>query len=251
MSARLYVIPASHPSIAARLMLEHKGIPYRRTDLMPVLSKGILRAVGFPGTTVPALRLDGDKIQGSRQIARELERLRPEPPLFPADPEQRSAVEEAERFGDEELQHPIRQMLWWSMKRNREPLRSYSEGARLGIPISVAVKTAAPIVALSARFNEADDGQVRAALAALPAMLDRVDAWIDGGVINAEQLNAADFQIAPSLGLAMTLDDLRPAIEARPAGELARRVVPDYPGRMPPILPPEWLAPLRGETSAA
>src|SRR3954452_6364379 len=105
MDARLYVIPASHPSIAAALMLEHKGIPYKRKDLMPVVSKGVLRVVGFPGITVPALKIEGAKVQGSRQIARELERLRPEPPLFPADPEQRTAVEGAERFGDEELQH--------------------------------------------------------------------------------------------------------------------------------------------------
>ena len=49
MNARLYVIPASHPSIAAQLMLEHKGIDYKRTDLLPVISKGALRAVGFPG----------------------------------------------------------------------------------------------------------------------------------------------------------------------------------------------------------
>lgn len=244
MKARLYVVPASHPAVAARLMLEHKGIAYKRTDLMPVLSKVALRVVGFPGTTVPALKLDGAKVQGSRQIARELDRLRPEPPLLPADPEQRLAVEEAERFGDEELQHPIRQMLWWSIKRDREPLRSYSEGAKLGIPISVAVKTAAPIVALSARFNEADDANVRAALAALPALLDRIDAWIAAGVIGGEQPNAADFQIAPSLGLAMTLDDVRPAIEMRPAGELAQRFVPNYPGKMPPVLPPEWLLPL-------
>src|ERR671911_3129468 len=103
MKARLYVIPASHPAIAAQLMLEHKGIAYKRTDLLPVISKGVLRAVGFPGNTVPALKIDSNKIQGSRQIARELERLRPKPPLFPADPEQRAAVEEAERLGDEEL----------------------------------------------------------------------------------------------------------------------------------------------------
>ena len=49
----------------------------------------------------------------------------------------------------------------------------------------------------------------------------------------------------------MTLDDLRPAIEGRPAGELAKRVVPDYPGHAPPILPAAWLEPLRGETAAA
>ena len=112
---------------------------------------------------MPALKIDGGKVQGSRQIARELERLRPEPPLFPADPEQRAAVEEAERFGDEELQPPMRQILWWAIKRDKAPLRSYSEGAKLGVPIGLAMKTAAPIVALSARFNEADDEHVRAA----------------------------------------------------------------------------------------
>jgi glutathione S-transferase len=246
MNARLYVIPASHPSIAVQLMLEHKGIPYKRTDLLPVISKGVLRAVGFPGITVPALKIEGDKVQGSRPIARELDRLRPEPPLLPADPTQRAAVEEAERFGDEELQHPVRQILWWGMKKDHKPLRSYSEGARIGMPIGLAMKTAAPVVALSARFNEASDENARQALVALPALLDKVDALVESGVVNGPQLNAADFQIAPSIGLAMTLDDLRPAIENRPAAELARRLVPNYPGKMPPVLPAEWLDPLTG-----
>jgi glutathione S-transferase len=244
MNARLYVIPASHPSIAVELMLEHKGIEYKRTDLLPVISKGVLKAVGFSGVTVPALKIDGDKIQGSRQIARELERLQPAPPLFPEDAEKRAAVEEAERFGDEELQTPVRQILWWGIKKNREPLRGYSEGAKIGMPLGLAMKTAAPIVALSARFNEASDENARRSIEALPAMLDKIDAWIESGVLNGGQLNAADFQIAPSLGLAMTLDDLRPAIENRPAGALAKRLVPDYPGQMPPVLPAEWLDPL-------
>ncbi len=232
-------------------MLDHKGIAYKRTDLLPVISKGALRALGFPRNTVPAIKIDGQRVQGSREIARELERLRPEPALFPSDPDKRAAVEEAERFGDEELQHPIRQLLWWSMKKDKAPLRSYSEGAKLGVPIDLAMMTAGPIVALSARFNEADDENVRRDLAALPELLNRVDAWIEAGVLNGEQLNAADFQIAPSLGLAMTMDDLRPSIEGRPAGELAKRVVPDYPGKTPPILPPAWLQPLRSEAATA
>jgi glutathione S-transferase len=248
--ARLFVIPASHPSIAAQLMLEHKGIAYKRTDLLPVISKGVLRAAGFPGITVPALKIDGRRVQGSREIARELDRLQAEPELFPADAEKRAAVEEAERWGDEILQPPMRQILWWAIKRDKEPLRSYSEGAKLGLPISLAMKTAAPIVALSARFNEADDEHVRRGLAEMPAMLDKVDAWIAAGILDGDQLNAADFQIAPSLGLAMTLDDLRPAIENRPAGALAKRVVPNYPGKTPAILPPAWLQQLRSVSLA-
>jgi glutathione S-transferase len=242
---RLYVVPASHPSTAARLMLEHKGIPFQRTDLMPGIHKAILKALRFPGNTVPAMKVDGRRIQGSRQIARELDRLQPDPPLFPSDPEQRVAVEEAERFGDEDLQAPIRRIAWNSIKRNRSTLRSYGEGARLGIPLGLAVKTAGPIVAAAVRYNEATDENVRHDLAALPGMLQRIDDWCEAGVLNGEQLTAADFQIAPSLRLAMTYDDLRPAIEVRPAGELALRVVPEFPGHTPPTLPPAWLESLR------
>jgi glutathione S-transferase len=251
MAARLYVIPGSHPSMAARLMLEAKGIEYKRTDLMPVISKGVLRGLGFPRNTVPAIKIDGRKVQGTGEIARELDRIQPGPPLLPAEPERRAAVEEAERFGDQDLQPPVRAILWWALRKDKAPLRSYSEGAKLGIPIGLALKTAAPIVAASAHFNEATDENVRRGLAALPAMLQRIDDWIAEGTIGGEQPNVADFQIAPSLRLAMTLDDLRPAIESRPAGELAMRLVPHYPGKTPPVLPPAWLQPLRSETAAA
>ena len=240
--AKLYVIPGSHPSLTARLMLERKGIPYKRIDLMPVVAKGVVKALRFPGITVPALKIDDRRIQGSREIARELDRIRPEPPLFPADAAARAKVEEAERWGDEVFQEKPRRVSWWALRRNRQPLASYAQGARLGIPIGLAVKTGQPIVAAAAKLNEATDENVRADLASLPADLDRIDAWIAEGVLGGEQLNAADLQIATSLRLLMTLEDLRPAIERRPAGELAMRAVPDFPGRTPPILPKEWLA---------
>jgi len=248
---RLYTIPGSHPGVAAQMMLDHKGIPFKRKDLFPVVSKAVLRASGFPRNTVPAVKIDGERVQGSRQIARELDRLRPEPPLFPADPEKRAAVEEAERFGDEELQHPIRQIIWWSFRKDKSPLVSYSEGAKLGVPIPLAVKTAGPIVALSAHFNEATDENVRADLEALGGLLGRVDEMIAAGTLGGEQLNAADFQIAPSLKLAMTMQDLRPLIESRPAGDLVRRVQPRIAGDFPPIIPPAWLEPLRGAAQPA
>jgi glutathione S-transferase len=250
MNARLYVLPASHPAFTARLMLEHKGIEYKRTDLMPVVSKLVLRAVGFPGVTVPALKIDGRRVQGSLEISRELDRLVPEQPLFPADPEQRAAVEAAERWGNDVLQPPMRQILWWTFKRDRGSMASYAQGSNLGIPVSVAMKTAAPVIALSVRFNEAHDDNVRRCLAELPAMLQKVDELIAAGTLGGEQLNAADFQIATTLRLAMTLDDLRPAIEGRPAGELAKRVAPDYPGHTPPVLPPAWLQAIAAASSA-
>ena len=244
MEAKLYVIPGSHPSRTAMLMLERKGIPYKRVDLMPVISKGLLRAMRFPGNTVPALKLEGSRVQGSREIGRELDRLQPDPALYPADPDLRAKVEEAEAWGDPFQQKP-RRLLWWAFKRDRAPMAEYSEGARLGVPIGLAVKTGGPIVATAARLNGSNDENVREDLASLPADLDRIDGWIAEGVLGSAAPNAADFQIAPSVRLLMTLDDLRPLVENRPAGQHALRIVPEFPGRVPAVFPPDWLAGVR------
>ena len=61
-------------------MLELKGIPYKRVDLMPVISRAALKAMRFPSNTVPSLAIGERKITGSRAIAEELDRLRPDPP---------------------------------------------------------------------------------------------------------------------------------------------------------------------------
>ena len=240
----LYVIPGSHPAMAARRMLEQKGIGYKRRDLMPVVSRGVLKVMRFPGVTVPSLRIDGRRITGSREISKALDEIKPEPPLFPKDPAQRVQVEDAERWGDEILQNAVRRILWNAIKRDRKPLRSFLDGAKIGVPHGMAVATAAPIIAAELRINDVTDSAVEADLAAFPGWLDRIDGWIEGGVLGGEPPNAADFQIAAVLGLAMTMDDLRPAIESRPAGQLATRLVPGFPGRIPPILPAEWLEPL-------
>jgi glutathione S-transferase len=249
--ATLYVIPGSHPAQAAAKMLELKGIDYKRVDLMPVVSRGILKAMRFPGVTIPSLRIDGRKITGSREISRTLNQLVPEPPLFPVDPAERAAVEEAERWGEEGLSDAVRRIFWNGTKRERKALRTYLEGARIGLPHGLAVATAGPFIAAENRIHGIDDDVVRADLAAFPGMLQRIDDWIADGVLGGEQPNAADFQIAGALALARSLQDLRPAIDARPAGELPKRLMPDYRGDVPPCLPPEWLEPLRADTSAA
>ena len=225
-------------------MLEYKDIAYKRTDLLPVASWGVLRALRFPRNTVPAIKIDGRRIQGSTEITRELERIVSRPALFPADPDHRAAIEEVERFGDEDLQHCVRQILLWMFKKDTAPLPSFMEGAKIGLPHGLGARMAGPFIALDARAHDVSDDNVRDDLAALPGMLQRIDDWIADGVLGGETLNAADFQIAPSLRLAMSFDDLRPVIERRPAGRLALRVVPDYPGRIPPMLPAAWLKPL-------
>lgn len=250
-AVKLYVIPGSNPSLTTRLMLERKGIPYDRVDLLPVISKGVLRAAGFPGVTVPAMKLpDGRRVQGSLEISKALEELSPEPPLYPSDPAERAKVEEAERWAEQVPQERARRVIWWALKRDRSPMTSFSEGSKLPVPAGLAVRTAGPIVAISGRINGSTDEGVRIALTGLPEVLDHADALIAAGVLGGDEPNAADYQLAPSLRLLMSMDDLRPAIEPRPCGQLALRVCPDFPGKIPPVFPAEWLEPLRSATQA-
>src|SRR6266704_3418820 len=43
----LYVIPGSHACRSAMLMLEHKQVPYRRVDIVPLLHPLVVRLHGF------------------------------------------------------------------------------------------------------------------------------------------------------------------------------------------------------------
>ena len=61
----------------------------------------------------------------------------------------------------------------------------------------------------------------------LPPLLDRIDAWIEAGVLDGPQLYSADFVIAPSLALIAYRLDLRADIEARPCGAFVERVLPE------------------------
>ena len=94
------------------------------------------------------------------------------------------------------------------------------------------------------------DEVARRHAAALPGHIDRVDELLADGTIGGEQPNALDFQIAPSVRLAMAFDQFRDAIAARPAGAHALRVCPDYPGRFGAVLPPEWLSAPSSSVSA-
>jgi glutathione S-transferase len=247
----LYGIPGSHPVMSAQLMLEHKGIPYRRRDLFPVASRFIVpRLLGFDGNRVPALKIDGRRVQGSRRVARELDRIQPEPPLFPSDPSKLADVEEAENWGDPFQQIP-RTIIWWALRKQPRAMPGFLEDARLGVPLPprILARTAGPIVWQAARLNDASDDGVRGKIEEVPAALDRIDAWIAEGVLDGEELNAADFELATTVRLLMAFADFEPVIDARPAGAWARRVVPRAPGRIEPVFPAEWLRALAPATA--
>jgi glutathione S-transferase len=236
MRATLYGVAASHPALAAELMLRHKGVEYRRVDLPTVTHRTLLRAMGYPRKTVPAMKLAGSKVQGTTEIARALDALIPSARLFPADPEQRREVEIANAWGDEVLQPVPRRLTLNAIgKADGAAVRSYLEDAKLGVPVKLVAPMAPAVAAMSRRVNRASDEAAEHDLAALPALIDDVDELIERGVIGGTERNAADFQIATSISLLLTLDDVRPMIEGRPAERLARDVVPRQVGHVPAV----------------
>src|SRR5438270_10591624 len=80
---RLYVLPGSHPCAAVEAALKLKSIDYDRVDLLP-MSQLFVGPLRYGGATVPGMRMDGERIVGSRAIMRRLDEVVPEPPLLPA-----------------------------------------------------------------------------------------------------------------------------------------------------------------------
>jgi glutathione S-transferase len=246
-NVRLYVVPGSNASMTGRLLLDHKRVEYERKDLVPGAHVALLKALGFPGITVPAMKIDGRRVQGTRAITRALEELWPDPPLFPVDPGKREAIEEAESFGEQELQHAARRLFYCAGRRDPANFTSVVLGGetKLGPARKLLVNAGARgILWAATQGHGATDEVCRQAIRDLPGMLDRIDAWIEGGLLDASMLTAADFQIGTNLRLLLLFEDLAPSIEGRPAARLAHRVAPVYPGGIGSVFPPEWLEPL-------
>jgi glutathione S-transferase len=219
-----------------------KSIDYERVDFLP-MTQLILGPLRYGGNTVPGLRIDGERLAGSRTIMRRLDTLAPEPPLLPSlsDAVARARVLEAERWGDEVLQSVPRRILDAAFLRLPACMESYAGDTKLPLPRAL-IRPAVPLTAkLMARRNKADDDKAKADLAALPAQLDHIDAWIADGVLGGEQPNAADLPIGSSIRLLMTIGDVRPMIEGHPAQKLTRWFEPQVGEAPAGTLPAEWL----------
>jgi glutathione S-transferase len=236
---KLYMFTGSGPSLTARLMLEHKGLEHSAVHMLVGPHAFSLLGRGFTTMHVPALKIDGRRVQGSRWIARALDELVPEPPLFPADPELRREVVAAERWG-EGLQDAARRLVLCAARRDPGVFHTvYRHPSALRRP---AQHLSRPLVLrLASAAHRATDEAAEEDVTGLDDRLAQVDAWIAAGVLDGPELNAADFQIAPSLALLLGFADLAPIVEGHPAASLARRVVPSGFGTIDPVLPAEWL----------
>jgi glutathione S-transferase len=221
-------------------MLVFKRLDYRYVELLAGGHPAMLWALGFRGTTVPAMKLpDGRRIQGSLAIAQALEQFAPSPSLYPAQPAAYAAVADAERWGETVLQPIPRRLIRWGLRQRLEQRQWFADVASPLPAPRLAGILLTPIAPVFARTVGANDAQVRQDVDRLPDLLDEVDRLIAQGVIGGDQLNAADFQIAPSVRMLLAMTDVAHLVADRAAATLARRIVPDYPV-IPAALPTNW-----------
>jgi glutathione S-transferase len=237
---KLYMFPGSNSVLTGQLMLDHKRVDYKLVKLPPGLHAVIMLVLGFETMGVPALKWGDRRVQGTRSISRALDELVPERPLFPSDPVERKAVEDAERWG-EEFQNATRRVFYAIARRDRKAFTSVIVAKR-SPPMRVFLRVGAGfIIRLATGVHRATEDAAREDVALLPERLDQIDAWIAEGRLGGADLNAADFQIAANVSALLCSEDFAPLVAGRPAEALALRVIPEYGGHIGRVLPSEWL----------
>jgi glutathione S-transferase len=232
MTATLYAIPGSHAVRTGELMLEHKGIDFRRVNFPPGPHRVLVRLLGFPGDRVPAVKFaDGRRAQGTRELPRVLDELVPEPPLVPDDPR----ALEVEIWADRVLQQWARRLVASTGARDPDALAGRGTGGRLGPLLtprdwSRRMVARMVLVAFRATKEQQQDDRERT-----PEILDQVDGWIAEGVLNGDRLHSPDFAVASSLALVEYIVELRPELQRRPLMGLVDRVFSDSAGARGPV----------------
>lgn len=230
MDATLYTMEISNPGWSARLAFARKGLEPRIVNFPAGMHPALLWARGYRRGTVPSARIEGRRVEGSLQIVRELERLVPEPSLYPADPQRRAAVEEAEQWGEAVLQGLPRSIARYAISHDHAT-RVWFMREHAGMPLpAVSATVSLPVAFAMAARADGNEKGARAALEQLPAALDHVDQLLAEGLLGDDDgPNAAGVQIAPSVALLAGLADLADYVEGRPGVAWARALLPGFP----------------------
>lgn len=234
----LHVLAPSHPCMTADAALRLKGLEYERVELTPGgHNEEVERVYGSGNRTVPGLLAGDEAVHGSRAILAWLEERAPDPPLYPAPIG--DAVRDAERWGDVELQDLGRRIPWGALHFRPEAMGTFGGQGPLdpaGTDFAIAY------VRSSWKYHRISAERLAEDLHGLPEKIDHVDSLAGEGVIGGDTPTAADLQIGATLRVLLTVGDLRPLIEGRPAERIARRWFPDYTGEVPAgALPPDWV----------
>ena len=250
---KLYGFTGSNSVHTGRLMLEHKGLEYDFVKLPPAVHAPTMLMLGFPTMGVPAIKVGGVRVQGTRWIARALDEMYPDKPLlFPTDPAAAPQGRAGRALGRGAAERRAADLL---LRRAPRPQGVPQRPGRrdAGRSRRLALRMMAPVVIkLATGVHRASDEAGREDVVMLPERMDQIDAWIADGRPRrraAQRGRLPDRRQRRRRCCCPTIS--RPFIEGRPAAALARRVLPDYVGHIGPVVPAEWMDELRAAAGAA
>jgi glutathione S-transferase len=195
-------VPVSHYSEKVRWALDWKRAPHVRRwppgGLHPVASWIATRG---KHQTVPVLITDGEGIGDSSEIIRRLEERFPEPPLYPADPDERRRALELEDWFDEECGPYVRRLVYHHLTSDPGLLRELAAhqghdrpGSSSGVSMAVMNRF------LDMRFATGSPERARHAEEKVVAALDRLDAELEGReYLAGDAFSVADLTVAALL----------------------------------------------------
>ncbi|MGA7932934.1 MAG: glutathione S-transferase family protein [Kovacikia sp.] len=114
----LYQFELSHFSEKVRLILDYKGLAYRKLEVTPGIGQiDLVRMSGH--RQVPVLKDGSEFIADSTAIAEYLEKQYPDHPLIPTDPKQRGLTLLIEQWADESIGLNARKALIGALNQNQ------------------------------------------------------------------------------------------------------------------------------------
>jgi glutathione S-transferase len=193
---RLLHFRVSHYNEKVRWALDHKRWPHRRKALVPGFHlAGVRLRTGQSKT--PVLEMNGRRLVGSAHIIDELERLRPDPPLYPADEQDRARALALQTWFDDEVAPAVRRVFWSCYIDDAGPCsRMASNGASR--PARVAFRALFPLLRPAFRKNLGlDRERVESARAALDGIFSRLESEIGAkGYLVGDRFGLADLVAA-------------------------------------------------------
>ena len=215
----LWQIEISHFSEKARWALAYKGVEHRRRAPLPGAHIPVaLWLTRGEQKTFPILSLDGRNIGDSSAIIEALERRFPEPPLYPADPEQRRRALELEEFFDEEVgPHVAPPRLPRDARGPGPPARDRRRGGAGPLPGGMAAAYARAFTSL--RWKSGDSEAAEVDRAKIAAAFDRIEEELGSRRLPGRR----GLQRRRPGGRFAALPDRRPRARDRPAKRASRR----------------------------
>jgi glutathione S-transferase len=198
-SPELWQFTSSHFNEKARWALDYKRIPHLRHSLVPGFH--VLPIKRMTGKTeVPVLKLGDQMISDSTRIIEALERAFPDPPLYPADAEERRRALELEDYFDEELGPYIRRWFFHVALPYPEFVRA-SFVSHASPAIRLAHRAMEPVIGgLMRRQMDINPASAEVARAKTLAAMDRLAAELrPSGYLVADRFTVADLTAAALL----------------------------------------------------